>query len=435
MPKRDALLADAASPRRIAAAHAADADFAAFLDEHDLSRSIEAVALYLTRLHESTPMTGRALRERLHLLDLHRRLAGEPPWSDDPDLHGYLHGLHRLAPREASMPRCDPLYPELLRAVVDATMLPSRQQRRGVVAVLLRNETGLPAAAIARLTWDDVHLTGTQAQISVTRTVGRGNPTPLTYRVPARLGQPGCLVAALRQLRTAGPSGRYVVANNGGPADQQRVRDWLTALPAHPRSPTPRLPALSGRRIAPILAAIAAPSPAQVRDRALLLMGYGAALRTGEATRLHQGDVEVHERGLLLTVSGRSRPTAIPTSSLPDYDPIGAWTTWLSHMRGQHRAGPAGPAFRQVSFSQIWRPALTPAGLNFIVRQRCTQAGLAGTFNFSSLRVGLIRTALRENDALHVVAAQADLTSLGSVLRHEQREQLLRHNVAGMLGL
>ena len=43
--------------------------------------------------------------------------------------------------------------------------------------------------------------------------------------------------------------------------------------------------------------------------------------------------------------------------------------------------------------------------------------------------------ALRAGEPAHRIAAHADLRSLQSVARHEQRENLLRHNVAGQLGL
>lgn len=104
-------------------------------------------------------------------------------------------------------------------------------------------------------------------------------------------------------------------------------------------------------------------------------------------------------------------------------------------MRDHDRVGDDQPAFRQVSFSRVWRQPLTPAGLNYLVHQRCEQARLDGKYTFTSLRVGMMRAAIRADERRHNIASHADLRSLNSVRRHEDRELLMRSNVAGMLGL
>lgn len=93
------------------------------------------------------------------------------------------------------------------------------------------------------------------------------------------------------------------------------------------------------------------------------------------------------------------------------------------------------PAFPTCNFSVISGNALDAQGLNRVIRTRCAEAQLRGRYTWTSLRSGMIRTALRRDAPEWAVAHQSDLVSLGSVQRHERRENLLRRNVAGPLGL
>ena len=172
-----------------------------------------------------------------------------------------------------------------------------------------------------------------------------------------------------------------------------------------------------------------------MRDRALLLLGFAAALRTHEVSELTQGDIEIQPRGLLLHIPGRHRPTAVPRDPVPAYCPVLAWDEWRSTMHDQGHSGPGLPAFPQLPGDRISVEPLHRHALNVLVRQRTAQAGLFGDYVFTSLRAGVIRTALRQGVPPHRIGAHADFQSLGGVQRHESREQLLRTSVAGMLGL
>ncbi|WP_162599749.1 hypothetical protein [Nocardioides solisilvae] len=96
---------------------------------------------------------------------------------------------------------------------------------------------------------------------------------------------------------------------------------------------------------------------------------------------------------------------------------------------------PEAPAFPTCNYSVIEGRALAAQGLNRVIRARCAEAELRGRYAWTSLRSGMMRTALRQDAPAWAVAYQSDLSSLGSVERHERRENLLRRNVAGQLGL
>ena len=78
---------------------------------------------------------------------------------------------------------------------------------------------------------------------------------------------------------------------------------------------------------------------------------------------------------------------------------------------------------------------MIPAGLNYILTQRVDQAQLTGDFVYTSLRVGAMRGWIREGRRELLVARDAGLLSLSAVERHERRETLISHSVAGMVGL
>jgi site-specific recombinase XerD len=179
-----------------------------------------------------------------------------------------------------------------------------------------------------------------------------------------------------------------------------------------------------------------ASAPAQRRDPALLLIGYAAGLRTGEAIHLRQRDVDTHDRGLVVSIRGRRRLTYLPSAPAPAYDPAAAWSSWLEQLEANGLRHPDGLAFHATNFSVIFEKGLAEVGVNRLVHQRAEEAGLTGRFAWTSLRSGMIRAAVRDGMSSHVIASHSDLVSLGSVQRHERRETLLGdRNVAGKLGL
>lgn len=418
---RDSTLASAVPQRRRMQAEREAARFTTFCSAYDLDQGVAAVSLYLAALADDE--TGPALRRRLQHLDLVRRLGGCAPWSADPDVRALLRGLHGERPIGTPAPgHVDPLYVELVHALVDATWVPTVHQRRAAAAIILHASTGLPASVLTRLTWDQVRLTRRQVVVTVDRRVGRGAPTQRSWRLGALPKDHTCPVASLLSLH----GGRYVLADKPAVWDEARLR---RSLDPYVRNRD------TGDAVSLALLEVSQASPTRVRDRALLLLGYGAGLRTYEAANLRLRDVIVKEGALVLRVAGRRSEAIVPSVADPRHDPVRAWLDWVARLGGQARAVPEAPAFPSCNYAVIEARALAAQGLNRVIRTRCVEAQLRGRFAWTSLRIGMIRTALQADTAEWVVARQADLVSLGSVARHERRENLLRRNVAGRLGL
>lgn len=420
-PSRASLLAPAVTVERHKGADLEASEYRRFCDRLRLPVSAEAVVLYLTWVSEDLDESGRAVRRRLARLDLAARLAGAPPWSSDDVVRRFLRGLHRERALGAGEARGEPLYAELVHVLVDALMRPTATQQRDRAAILLAAQTGLSSAALARIYWHQVRLRRDCAELSVPPPPGRQRWGPSVVTVEAT-GGALCPVLALRRLRAASGQLGPVFGSTGGVWDAAQVLRAVNHLAA------------TGGDVAAAVAGVSV-SPRQLRDRAVLLVGYGAALRTHETTSLTRADLVESDEGLLLQVAGRKEATAIPHDAGQPSDPVAAWQAWTREAQRQGHEHPGEPAFLVVSGSRIWRKPVNDQALNDIVQEACNLAGLSGHFVYTSLRAGLIRTALRADQQTHDIAAHTDLRSLGSVTRHLRREHLLSRSVAGQLGL
>ncbi|WP_180934037.1 site-specific integrase [Nocardioides ungokensis] len=395
----------------------------------------ETVALYLTWLVESGA-TGRSIRRRLAALDLIERLEGRPPLSQRPDLVRLLRGIHRSAELGPVQPQADPLHRELLQVVVHALTEPSAEQCLRAAAMALTNATTLSATALAQLRWTDVRIEPSRMVLTPPpRHNRRAGITPGEPIVVQRAHDPRiCPVALLQEARLAAGSTGLVFGGSGASWGIERIRQWLTLLPSPTVGTWLRAP-LDADALLKAIGKARAPTPSQVRDRALLLLGYGAALRVHEAMHLNQGDVVVKPGGLLVTAAGRRNVAVLATGGRAEFCPVDAWLAWIDVLRESGLTGPERPAFFEVRGKVVTEHRLSRHELSRAVALGCARANLRGKYTFISLRAGYVRTSLREGHPTHWIAAQADFTALSSLARHERREQLLRKNVAAQLGL
>jgi len=184
------------------------------------------------------------------------------------------------------------------------------------------------------------------------------------------------------------------------------------------------------------------------RDRAMLLLGFGAALRRSELVGLALGDVErVPDRGLLLTVRrsktdqhGVGQLVAVYANpSEPGFCPAAALDAWLHHrreapdldwtttesLRGER------PLFCAVTKSgRVTGRPLSDKSVVRLIKQAAASAGLdADRFSGHSLRRGLL-TAGGENQAqLADLMRQSRHRSAQSVLGYIEPADLWRNNV------
>jgi site-specific recombinase XerD len=154
-----------------------------------------------------------------------------------------------------------------------------------------------------------------------------------------------------------------------------------------------------------------------LRDRALLLIGFAAALRRSELVALHVSDLEAHEDGLLLHIrssktdqEGAGETIAVPRGE--QLRPVDALQAWLVAA-----AISEGPIFRAIEKGgRVNQKALSDKSIAEIVKRYAAAAGLdPKLFSGHSLRAGFVTSALEHG---------ADLFKVMDVTRHRRIETL-----------
>jgi integrase len=199
-----------------------------------------------------------------------------------------------------------------------------------------------------------------------------------------------------------------------------------------------------------ILAMLDALPPANLRnmrDRALLLLGFAGGLRRSEIVGLDcrpedsldgAGWAEFLEGGVLLTLRGKTgwREVEIGRGSSERTCPVAALETWLKFARIAH-----GPLFRRVAGKDMGSERLNDRHVALLVKRLAMAAGVRGDlpeheregkFSGHSLRAGLASAA--EVDERYV-QKQLGHASAEMTRRYQRRRDRFRVNLTKAAGL
>jgi integrase len=173
---------------------------------------------------------------------------------------------------------------------------------------------------------------------------------------------------------------------------------------------------------------------ADLRDRALLTLGWLGAFRRSELVALEVSDVTRTAEGLLVRVrrakadqEGRGGNKAIPYASRPSLCPVRALEAWLG------AAGIAsGPIFRAVDRGgRVHTSALSDRSVARIVQRVAAAAGRdPATVAGHSLRAGFITTAARRGKRLDEIMRQTHQKSERVVRGYIRSASVFENNAA-----
>lgn len=214
------------------------------------------------------------------------------------------------------------------------------------------------------------------------------------------------------------------------PTADERVRAVLKGVrnaygsTPHRKTPLYALPRPGEREseLERVLAAIDAETLVGKRDRALLLLGFAAALRRSELAGLEVADLEATAKGVLVTIrrsktdqAAVGQEVAVPFGQ-PGTCPVRAVQDWLQAAR----IG-GGRLFRGVRKNGRLRAGLTPHSVGIILKRRFRIAGLdPDHYSAHSLRSGFL-TSAADNGAtvfqLMNVSRHCDLKTLQRYVR------------------
>lgn len=184
----------------------------------------------------------------------------------------------------------------------------------------------------------------------------------------------------------------------------------------------------------------AEPDLAGLRDRALLLVGFVAALRRSELAALSVDAIAEHANGLVLSIP-RSKTNqtgeqvdlvVLPRGRMPDRCPVTALRAWLD------AAGIVeGPVFRAVSTGN--RPGvrpMNPGSVNALVQGAVARAGLdPALYSAHSLRAGFVTFAHLRGASDRAIAHQTRHRSLATLGQYVRVARAWDDNAATQLGL
>lgn len=173
-----------------------------------------------------------------------------------------------------------------------------------------------------------------------------------------------------------------------------------------------------------------------VRDRALLLLGFAGGFRRSELVSLDCGDIEHGRQGLVVTLrrsktdqEGEGRRIGIPHGRTR-HCPAAALDAWLalSSIDG-------GPIFRPVDrHGHVSSERLSGEAVSLVIRDRVAAAGLNPTgFSGHSLRAGFATSAAQAGVSTLKIRAQTGHASDAMLARYIRDGELFTGNAAGAL--
>lgn len=172
------------------------------------------------------------------------------------------------------------------------------------------------------------------------------------------------------------------------------------------------------------------------RDRALLSVGFGAALRRSELCALKVSDLEFRREGVIIGIpfsktdqEGEGQTVAVPNGV--KVRPVQALKHWL-----EASGITDGPVFRSVNKGgRVLVGALDPGSVARIVKRYAGAAGFdLDDFAGHSLRAGFVTEALENGADLLSVMRVTRHASVKTLQAYDRRAQLFRnHAGAGFL--
>jgi len=276
-----------------------------------------------------------------------------------------------------------------------------------------------------------------------------GHPTPTTHELVRRA------VAGLRRTHGARPAAKAAL-----------VTAQLTIICAHLQARTrpPTVAGLSARQAGRVRRTAAAAALRARRDRALLLLGYAAALRRSELVALNVGDLSDDRYGLSVFIKrsktdqeglgdvvgvthGHPLDTCGPTC------PISAWHEWRDAMADAAGDRPDelpadSPAFRPITrHGTLGTPIdanpnarLTGQSIALVVKAAVTLLGDETRFPVAryaghSLRAGFATQAAAVGVPLDRIMRQTRHHSVAIALRYIREADIWTNNASAALGL
>jgi integrase len=259
----------------------------------------------------------------------------------------------------------------------------------------------------------------------------------LAARAAGEDGRPALAVATLDR-RLVAIARAHQLAGYPSPTSDEWVRTVLKGIR--------RARSSAQRRVAPIGIAVLRQAVAAmpesllgIRDRALLLLGFAAALRRSELIALDFDDIQFVPEGLILRLRrsktdqvGEGMLKGIPLGQCAATCPVRALQAWIKLAKIVD-----GPLFCPIDRHGNVRPKrLNGSDVAVIVKRSVAAAGFdPDEYSGHSLRAGLATAAASAGAPTYAIRKQTGHKSDRMLELYIREGSLFRDNVAGMVGL
>lgn len=228
--------------------------------------------------------------------------------------------------------------------------------------------------------------------------------------------------------RTAAIALAHRMAGHDSPTVREDVRQVLAGI----RNTLGRRPAkkqaLTVDLVGQVVRKIRGKDLAAVRDRAMILLAFGAALRRSELVGLDVDDLERHRRGLMVRLkrsktdqAGEGRSVAVLDGKLKIPAAVQAWLTASGITEG--------PVFRGCDRGKLSADRLDAGQFARILKARCAAAGLdPKAFGGHSPRRGFATSAGDEGSDLRLIATHMRHAKLETTAGYIEDADLFRKN-------
>ncbi|MGH8643219.1 MAG: site-specific integrase [Gammaproteobacteria bacterium] len=193
-----------------------------------------------------------------------------------------------------------------------------------------------------------------------------------------------------------------------------------------------------------IVRKLAAPVPdlgrlRNVRDRALLLVGFAGGFRRSEITGLMTSDLAFSRRGVVIRLrasktdpSRQGRDVALPYTQSASC-PVRALKTWLRASKAEPEK--SLPLFRRIDrYGHLHKAALCGASVGWILRQRMQASGIDHEgYSAHSLRAGFVTSAAKAGTPIWAIQRQTGHRSEHMVHCYIRGIGLFEHNATATL--
>jgi integrase len=243
----------------------------------------------------------------------------------------------------------------------------------------------------------------------------------------------GRLSIATLSRRLASISKAHTMQGYGSPAASDLVRMTMRGVRRLHGKPQVRVAPLLKEELIVVLAYT--PDDLRgLRDKAVLLAGFCAALRRSEVSQMKLEHLAYHSHGLLLTLprsktdqTGEGRSIGIPAGR-GKICPVAAIQNWITASGITE-----GAVFRAVEGGKVTQTGLCDRSIANIIKLRVRDAGLnPARYSGHSLRAGLATSAAQHGISSFKIREQTGHKSEAMLARYIRDGNLFRENAAAL---